>query len=45
MYYGPTNRAFEALSAESIKQAELRADLERLWTSQNQAMSARRSPR
>jgi SAM-dependent methyltransferase len=38
VYYGPTNRAFEALSAEPIKQAELRADLERVWTSHNQAM-------
>jgi SAM-dependent methyltransferase len=38
VYYGPTNRAFEALSAEPIKQAALRADLERLWTGQNQAV-------
>lgn len=38
VYYGPTNRAFEALSAQPIKQAALRADLERLWTSQNHAM-------
>jgi hypothetical protein len=37
MYYGPTNRAFEALATEPGKQFALRADLERLWTSQNQA--------
>jgi len=36
-YYGPTNRAFEALATESAKQSALRADLERLWGSQNQA--------
>jgi SAM-dependent methyltransferase len=37
VYYGPTNRAFEALAAEPGKQAALRADLEKLWTSKNQA--------
>ncbi len=37
VYYGPTNRAFEALTAEPASQAALRADLERLWRSQNQA--------
>jgi hypothetical protein len=39
VYYGPTNRAFEALSADPDKQAALRTDLERLWTSQNRASS------
>ena len=39
VYYGPTNRAFEALAADSAKQAGLRADLERLWTEHNQAGS------
>jgi SAM-dependent methyltransferase len=37
VYYGPTNRAFEALAPEPGKQSVLRADLERLWTSQNRA--------
>jgi SAM-dependent methyltransferase len=37
MYYGPTNRAFEALAAEPHRQAALRADLERLWASHNWA--------
>lgn len=37
VYYGPTNRAFEALAAEPVKQAALRADLERLWATHNQA--------
>jgi SAM-dependent methyltransferase len=36
VYYGPTNRAFEALATEPGKQSALRSDLERLWTSQNQ---------
>ena len=35
MYYGPTQRAFEALDAD--KQAALRADLEQLWSANNQA--------
>lgn len=35
-YYGPTNRAFEALAAEPTKQAALRGDLERLWAERNQ---------
>jgi SAM-dependent methyltransferase len=34
-YYGPTQRAFDALDAEG--QAALRSDLERLWTEHNQA--------
>lgn len=34
-YYGPTNRAFGAL--DEVGQAELRADLEKLWTDNNQA--------
>jgi SAM-dependent methyltransferase len=38
VYYGPTNRAFAALADEPVKQAALRADLERLWTGQNQAV-------
>jgi SAM-dependent methyltransferase len=37
VYYGPTNRAFEALAADTAKQASLRADLERLWSGHNQA--------
>jgi hypothetical protein len=37
VYYGPTNRAFEALAAEPAKQAALRADLERLWATHNKA--------
>jgi SAM-dependent methyltransferase len=37
VYYGPTNRAFEALAAEPAKQTALRADLERLWASHNRA--------
>jgi hypothetical protein len=37
VYYEPTNRAFEALAAEPGKQSALRADLERLWASQNRA--------
>jgi SAM-dependent methyltransferase len=36
-YYGPTNRAFEALATEPGKQSALRADLERLWASHNRA--------
>lgn len=35
--YGPTNRAFEALQAEPDKQTVLRRDLERLWSTSNQA--------
>ena len=35
-YYGPTNRAFEALADSPDKQAALRNDLERLWTDNNQ---------
>jgi hypothetical protein len=35
MYYGPTQRAFEALDADG--QALLRNDLERLWAEHNQA--------
>jgi len=34
-YYGPTQRAFEALDTDG--QAALRSDLERLWTEHNQA--------
>lgn len=34
-YYGPTQRAFDALDAEG--QAALRGDLERLWSEHNQA--------
>ena len=37
VYYGPTSRAFEALSADPEKQAGLRRDLERLWTEHNRA--------
>ena len=35
-FYGPTNRAFEALAATPDKQADLRRDLEQLWSSNNQ---------
>lgn len=35
LYYGPTQRAFEALDTEA--QAALRTDLERLWSEHNQA--------
>lgn len=34
-YYGPTQRAFDALDADA--QAALRSDLEQLWTEHNQA--------
>ena len=39
VYYGPTKRAFEAVAAENDKQAALRADLERLWSENNQGAS------
>ncbi len=35
LYYGPTNRAFASLDAEG--QAQLRRDLEALWTTHNRA--------
>lgn len=38
-YYGPTNRAFEALATDTIKQESLRAGLERLWAGENLAGS------
>lgn len=37
LYYGPAQRAFEALNANPEKQAALRGDLERLWSDHNQA--------
>lgn len=37
-YYGPTNRAFEALQADAEKQSALRRDLETLWAEHNRAM-------
>jgi hypothetical protein len=37
VYYGPTNRAFQALANDPAKHAALRADLERLWTNHNLA--------
>lgn len=37
VYYGPTNRAFEALASDPARQAGLRADLERLWSEHNRA--------
>ena len=37
VYYGPTNKAFDSLSANPDKQAALRRDLERLWSENNQA--------
>jgi hypothetical protein len=33
----PTNRAFEALTADADKRAELYGDLDRLWSEDNQA--------
>lgn len=36
-YYGPTQRAFEALAADPGKQAALRGALEQLWTTHNRA--------
>lgn len=38
-YYGPTQRAFEALAGDSDKQTALRATLEQLWGAQNQSTS------
>lgn len=35
LYYGPTNRAFEALTSTPEKQESLRNDLEQLWTAHN----------
>jgi SAM-dependent methyltransferase len=35
-YYGPTQRAFEALASEPGKQQALQASLEELWSKQNQ---------
>ncbi|HUE83616.1 MAG TPA: class I SAM-dependent methyltransferase [Pyrinomonadaceae bacterium] len=40
VYYGPTNRAFEALAADNYKQAALRADLERLWSENNEGTNS-----
>jgi SAM-dependent methyltransferase len=37
LYYGPTNKAFEALAGDADRQNALRADLERLWAEHNQA--------
>jgi SAM-dependent methyltransferase len=37
VYYGPTNRAFEALAADPARQAALRAVLEQLWSGHNTA--------
>lgn len=34
-YYGPMNRAFEALTADPAQQAALRTDLEQHWASHN----------
>ena len=36
-YYGPTQRAFEALAGDAQKQAALRLALEQLWTEHNRA--------
>ena len=35
VYFGPTNRAFEALADSPEKQAHLRIDLEKLWSDYN----------
>ena len=37
LYYGPTNRAFQALDAAPDKQTSLRRALETLWSENNQA--------
>lgn len=37
LYYGPTQRAFEALAADAAKQAALRSALTQLWTTHNRA--------
>jgi len=36
-YYGPTQRAFEALADDAAKQTALRGALEKLWTTNNRA--------
>ncbi len=36
VYYGPTNKAFEAVAADPNKQAAMRGDLERLWSEHNE---------
>ncbi|SDE68736.1 Methyltransferase domain-containing protein [Variovorax sp. CF079] len=36
-YYGPTQRAFEALASDAQKQTALRLALEQLWTEHNRA--------
>ena len=36
-YYGPTQRAFEALATDADKQRALRSALEQLWTTNNRA--------
>lgn len=36
-FYGPTQRAFEALAADAQKQATLRTNLEDLWATHNRA--------
>lgn len=36
-YYGPTQRAFEALADDASKQTALRSALEQLWTNHNRA--------
>jgi SAM-dependent methyltransferase len=36
-YYGPTQRAFEALAGDAAKQAQLRSALVQLWTTHNRA--------
>ena len=38
VYYGPTNRAFEALADAPGKQVRLRDDLERLWSDHNESL-------
>ena len=37
LYYGPTNRAFEALASSPDKQSNLRNELEQLWSDHNQS--------
>jgi SAM-dependent methyltransferase len=39
-YYGPTQRAFEALAGDAQKQAALRFALEQLWTQNNRARAS-----
>jgi hypothetical protein len=39
-FYGPTQRAFEALAGDAAKQGELRAKLEDLWATNNRGRNS-----